>query len=92
VTKPRVRAILLCTCIFVAFVVLASTAAAQTATPSPTATATTSPEVRAGNAIFGLIILTAFAAAGYYVAKWIRRDRRPRPPGPWFGGRLGRDR
>ena len=33
-------------------------------------------------AIVGLLILTAFAAAGYFVAKWIRRDRRPRPPGP----------
>jgi hypothetical protein len=61
-------------------------ARAATVTPTPTGSATTSPEVRAGNEVVGLIILTAFAAAGYFVAKWIRRGRRPRPPGPWFGG------
>jgi len=84
VTKRRALTILF-------FVLVASTmfslpALAAIATPTPSASATTSPEVRAGNEIVGLIILTAFAAGGYFVAKWIRRDRRPRPPGPWFGG------
>ncbi len=82
-TKRRIKAILLsATC----FVLVSAAAAAQTVTPTPTASPTTSPEVRAGNEIVGLIILTAFAAGGYFVAKWIRRDRRPRPPGPWWGG------
>ncbi len=61
-------------------------ARAAAPTPTPSASATTTPEVRAGNEIFGLLILTAFAAAGYFVAKWVRRGRSPRPPGPWFGG------
>ncbi|HLW15770.1 MAG TPA: hypothetical protein VKV69_00225 [Actinomycetota bacterium] len=82
-TKRRVKAILL----FAAcFLLVSVAAAAQTVTPTPTASATTSPEVRAGNEIVGLIILTGFAAAGYFVSKWIRRGRRPRPPGPWWGG------
>jgi len=63
-----------------------ATAHAAATTPTPSASATTTPEVRAGNEIVGLLILTAFAAAGYFVSKWIRRDRRPRPPGPRSGG------
>ena len=93
-TKPRLgRSILAFIFIFIFVAALAVpivstvTARAQTATPTPSVTTTTSPEVRAGNAIVGLLILTGFAAAGYFVAKWVRGGRRPRPPGPWFGGR-----
>ena len=82
-TKRRITAILLSA---LCFVLVSVAAGAQTLTPTPTASATTTPEVRAGNEIVGLLILTVFAAAGYFVAKWIRRDRRPRPPGPWWGG------
>lgn len=92
-TKSRlVRSILPSVLIFIFVVAIAltvlstATARAATTTPTPSASATTTPEVRAGNEIVGLLILTAFAAAGYYVAKWIRRERRPRPPGPWWGG------
>lgn len=83
-TKRRAFAILFS--VFIVSVMFRLPALAATTTPTPSTSATTTPEVRAGNEIFGLIILTAFAAAGYLVAKWIRRDRRPRPPGPWFGG------
>lgn len=86
-TKPRIRAILLGVLTVIALVLFSLAARAQTATPTPSVTTTTSPEVRAGNAIVGLLILTGFAAAGYFVAKRIRGGRRPRPPGPWFGGR-----
>jgi len=87
VTKPRIRAILLGVLSVIALVLFSLAARAQTVTPTPSVTTTTSPEVRAGNAIVGLLILTGFAAAGYFVAKRIRGGRRPRPPGPWFGGR-----
>jgi hypothetical protein len=56
----------------------------QTATPSVSATPI---QVNARNSAIGLLILTACAAGGYFAAKWIRRRQRPRPPGPWFGGR-----
>ena len=59
-------------------------ARAQTTTPSPTPSV--SVQVNAKNAVVGLLILTGFAAGGYYTAKWIRRPKRPRPQGPWFGG------
>ena len=59
-------------------------ARAQTTTPSPTPSV--SVQVNAKNAVVGLLILTGFAAGGYYTAKWIRRPKGPRPPGPWFGG------
>ena len=92
-TKPRLgRSILAFIFIFIFVAALAVpivstvTARAQTATPTPSVTTTRSPEVRAGNAIVGLLILTAFAAAGYFVAKWICRDRRPCPPGSRWGG------
>jgi len=66
------------------FVLRMGGARAQTATPSPTPSV--SVQVNAKNAVVGLLILTAFAAGGYYTAKWIRRPKKPRPPGPWFGG------
>ena len=65
-------------------VIGASMVLAQTTTPSPTQSV--SVQVNAKNGVIGLLILTAFAAGGYYTAKWIRRPKKPRPPGPWFGG------
>jgi hypothetical protein len=44
-----------------------SIARAQTITPSPTPSV--SVQVNAKNAVVGLLILTAFAAGGYYTAK-----------------------
>jgi hypothetical protein len=59
------------------------------ATPTPTPTLSpTSPETNARNKIIGLVYLTAFGVGGYYLARWLRRGRPPRPPGPF--GRLGR--
>jgi hypothetical protein len=67
-------------------------ATAQTQTPvqsqAPTPSVSATPiQVNARNSAIGLLILTACAAGGYFTAKWIRRRQRPRPPGPWFGGR-----
>jgi len=93
VTKPRLRPVVLTSVFLAALVVpVVSSAparariAAQSQTSTPSASPTTSVEVRAGNAVLGLLILTGFAAAGYYVSKLIRGRKRPRPPGPWFGG------
>ncbi|MGZ4121026.1 MAG: hypothetical protein ACXVQS_10235 [Actinomycetota bacterium] len=65
----------------------------QQVSPTPSATSTLSPspsptpiQVNARNTVFGLLFLTACGAGGYFTAKWIRRSKRPRPPGPWFGG------
>jgi hypothetical protein len=60
--------------------------AAQSQTPTPSVSSTP-VEVNARNSVIGLLILTGCAAGGYFTAKWIRRRQRPRPPGPWFGGR-----
>jgi len=59
---------------------------AQSQTPAPNVSATPI-QVTARNSAIGLLILTGCAAGGYFTAKWIRRRKRPRPPGPWFGGR-----
>jgi hypothetical protein len=58
----------------------------QSQTPTPSVSATPI-QVNARNSAIGLLILTACAAGGYFTAKLIRRRKRPRPPGPWFGGR-----
>lgn len=62
------------------------------ASPTPTATGSVSPspspvERDASTEAVGFIVITLAALAGYQVARWLRRARRPRPPGPWLGGR-----
>lgn len=90
----RTTRLLLVICsIFTLLLLVFSPAVAQTTSPSPTLSSTVSPSpsptsvaVNARNTVFGLLFLTACAAGGYLTAKWIRRNKRPRPPGPWFGG------
>jgi hypothetical protein len=99
VTNPRLTRVILASVFFAALVVpvVASASArarttAQTQSPTqsqtPTPSVSTTPiRVNARNSAIGLLILTGCAAGGYFAAKWIRRRQRPRPPGPWFGGR-----
>ncbi|HEV2686429.1 MAG TPA: hypothetical protein VGW79_07300 [Actinomycetota bacterium] len=83
-TKRRAFGILFCSVVL--SMMFSTSAMAARVTRTPSASATTPPKVHAGNELIGLVILTAFAAAGYFVSKWVRRDRRPRAPGRGFGG------
>jgi glucose/arabinose dehydrogenase len=56
-------------------------------TPSPNATPSTAPVPEPGDAVAGILFLTAAGVGGYFAARALRRTRRPRPPGPWLGGR-----
>jgi hypothetical protein len=58
-------------------------------TTSPSVSQTpSSPDKTSRTTVIGLVFLTAFGAAGFYLARWLRRDRPPRPPGPF--GSIGR--
>jgi len=59
-------------------------AAQASITTSPSVSQTpNSPDKTSRTTVIGLVFLTAFGAAGYYLARWLRRDRPPRPPGPF---------
>lgn len=57
------------------------------ATPTPSPTDSGAPSPSGENAGIGFVIITAAVAGGYWAARAIRRTNRPRPRGPWFGGR-----
>ncbi len=62
-------------------------AASPSPSASPTASPSLSPDASASNRGIGFVIITLAALGGYQLARWLRRSTRPRPRGPWLGGR-----